>query len=78
MKLISHSSLEGCLSIGRSRLIAPKPAGKALFFALRSIQYYFKITAHIVYFLLIKPKIDRKMPDLLSRKGSNCYTHIIM
>ena len=24
MKLISHSSLEGCLSIGRSRLIAPK------------------------------------------------------
>ena len=74
MKLISHSSLEGCLSIGRSRLIAPK----LFFFALRSIQYYFKITAHIVYFLLIKPKIDRKMPDLLSRKGSNCYTHIIM
>ena len=36
------------------------------------------ITAQIVYILHIKPKIEGKRPHLLSRKGSNCYIHIIM
>ena len=31
------------------------------------------ITAQILYTLHIKPKIEGKMPHLLSRKGSNCY-----
>ena len=74
------------VSIGRSKLIAEKRcAGKALFFCLtnHTVLFYFNrtkvITAQIVYILHIKPKIEGKMPYyLLSRKGSNCYTHIII